>query len=345
MKIRISALCLVGALSMQAGYSQAQAALDTTIIRAVDTPAWSAFDGQVEAVRQSTIAAQVSGRIITLSVKAGDTVQAGQVLLQIDAHSADQDALANQARSQAAQAMLNLAASELERQRALYKAQYLSQAAFERAQAQYRSALAQFQAQQAQTRAAQAQSTHFTVRAPYDGMIASLPASLGDMAMPGQTLLELYDPTVLRVGARVPQSILSRLSPQHAPWLELPGTPERAQRIIPTGIQVLPTIDPTTHTGLIRLGLPTNLPGVAPGTFARVWLSDPTQSGLRLFVPVRAIVRHAEFIGLYVVTPEGQPLLRQVRLGTQTDDLVEVLSGVANGDRVALDPQAAAQWH
>lgn len=330
---------------MHIGYAQAQTALDAMTIQAEDTPAWSAFDGTVEAVRQSTIAVQVSGRIVSLSIRAGDTVQAGQLLLQIDSQTTDQDALANQARVRAAQAALDLASRDLERQQALYKAQYLSRAAFERAQTQYRATLAQFQAQQAQTRAAQAQSNHFIVRAPYDGVIASLSASLGDMAMPGQALLVLYDPGALRASSSVPQSVLSRLSPQHAPWLELPGITGYGQRITPTDTQVLPTIDPATHTGQIRLGLPADLPGVAPGTFARVWLPDFAQAGPRLFVPTRAIIRHAEFIGLYILTPEGRPLLRQVRLGVQTNDRTEVLSGVAAGERVALDPAAAAQWH
>lgn len=343
MKITIPALCLAVTVFMLAGHAQAQSALDTTTIQAVHTPVWSAFDGKVQAVHQSMIAAQVSGRVVALSVRAGDTVQAGQVLLQIDAHSANQDVLAHQAQAQAAQATLNLASTDLERQRALYKAQYLSRAAFERAQAQYRTSLAQVQAQQAQSRAAQAYSNYFTVLAPYDGIVASLPVGLGDMAMPGQTLLELYDPSALRVEAVLPHSILSMPSPLHALWLELPSTPH-GQHIIPTDTQILPAIDPATHTGRIRLGLPSNLSSIVPGAFARVWLPDSTRTEPRLFVPSHAIVRHAELIGLYVITPQGQPLLRQVRLGAQTNDLVEILSGVAAGERVALDPQAAAQW-
>lgn len=343
--INVFILYLATALVMQTGYAQTHAALDTVAVQTLDTPSWLAIDGVVQAVRESTLAAQVPGQIIMLSVRAGDHVQAGQTLLQIDAHTADQDVLASQARTSAAQATLDLAARDLERQRALYEAKYLSRSAFERAQAQYRTALAQVQAQEAKTRASQAQNRYFTVHAPYAGTIASVPANLGDMAMPGQALITLYDPAVLRVSASVPQSILGRLSPQQALWLELPGIPSLAQRIIPIDTQILPKIDPATHTGHIRLSLPHDLTGVDPGAFARVWLPNSTQTGPRLLVPARALIRHTEFIGLYILTPEGRPLLRQVRLGPQTDDLVEVLSGVAAGEQVALDPQAAAQWH
>jgi multidrug efflux system membrane fusion protein len=64
---------------------------------------------------------------------------------------------------------------------------------------------------------------------------------------------------------------------------------------------------------------------------------------LRLYVPVNAIVRRAELTGVYVIGTGGRPLLRRVRLGRSAGDNVEVLSGVSAGERVAIDPQAAAR--
>lgn len=346
-KYSFIALSLTGLLLIQLVqpvHAQKPAPLEAITIQAVEAVSWSAFDGTVEAVHQSAMAAQVPGRITVLSVKAGDTVTAGQLLLQIDADTADQSTLANQAQTQAARAALDLAAQDLQRQQTLYQSGYLSQAAYQRAQAQYRAAQAQFQAQQATTRAAKAQRDHFAVHAPYDGVVASVPASVGDMAMPGQTLLTVYQPNVLRVNASVPQSALSTMSPKYTPWLELPNITSDQHAITPTGIQVLPTIDPSTQTGHIRLDLPLDVKDVVPGTFARVWLASSTQTGLRIFVPGQSLVRHAEFVGVYVLTPSGQPLLRQVRLGNQLEDQFEVLSGVSAGEQVVLDPQAAAKW-
>src|SRR4051794_21544306 len=56
----------------------------------------AAAEGVIEAVHQSTLAAQVAGRVVALNVKAGDTVRAGQVLVQIDARSAAQAEAASQ---------------------------------------------------------------------------------------------------------------------------------------------------------------------------------------------------------------------------------------------------------
>ena len=54
-------------------------------------------------------------------------------------------------------------------------------------------------------------------------------------------------------------------------------------------------------------------------------------------------MRRAELTGVYVVDAKGVPQLRQVRLGRALGDGVEVLAGVAAGERVATDPQAAAR--
>ena len=104
---------------------------------------------------------------------------------------------------QAAQAALNLAAQDLERQKALQQKQYISQAALERSQAQWEAAQAQVKALKAQTSVAQAQSGFYVVQAPYAGVVSDVPVASGDMAMPGRPLVAMYDPARMRVTAAV----------------------------------------------------------------------------------------------------------------------------------------------
>ena len=79
----------------------------------------TSLDGVVEAVRQTTLSTQVPGAIVALHVKVGDVVKAGQELLRIDARAAQLNVAGSSAQVQAAQATLNLAAQDLERQKAL----------------------------------------------------------------------------------------------------------------------------------------------------------------------------------------------------------------------------------
>ena len=80
--------------------------------------------------------------------------------------------------------------------------------------------------------------------------------------------------------------------------------------------------------------------GIYPGVFARAHFVTGVAS--RLLVPRAALVRRSEVTAVYVLSEDGQPRLRQVRLGTASDEnAVEVLSGLGAGERVALEPVKA----
>ena len=323
--------------------------LATAPAQALTAQGRSSFDGVVEAVRHTTMAAQVPGAVVALTVKVGDRVQAGQLLLRIDARSADQGAAASDAQVQAARAALDVATREYTRQQKLRDKQYISQGALEQAEAQFKATRAQVAAQVAQAGAARTQTGLHTVRAPYAGVVSEVPVQLGDMAMPGRALVTLYDPSALRVTAAVPQSLLGAVqsASSEAVRVELPGLPTAQQWPAASRVQVLPTVDAATHTVQVRADLAEGLDGVAPGMFARLWLPVTGQSASaaagRVTVPLSAIVRRAEMTGVYVQGEGGKPLLRQVRLGRADGDRVEVLTGVAPGDLVVLDPQAATR--
>ena len=335
---------IAGLFGPAAGLASASG-LATAVVQSPGAGESASFDGVVEAVQQTVVSAQVSGAVVAIDVKVGDVVKAGQILARIDARAAEQNVAASDALVVSARATLEVAIKEFDRQKLLFEKKYTSQAALERAEAQFKATQAQVSAQLAQAGAARAQSGFFVVRAPYGGVVADVPAMLGDMAMPGRPLLTLYDPASLRVTASIPQTEITRIAAGKAAKVQFPGLPADRQWAAPTGQILLPTADPGTHTAQIRLELPTTVGNLAPGTFARVWLPMQGAGTPRLYVPARAVVRRAEMTGVYVLDPNGHPILRQVRLGRAVDDSVEVLSGVSAGERVALDPQAAAREH
>lgn len=305
------------------------------------------YDGTVEAIRQTMIAAQVPGTIVELNAAAGDQVKSGQLLVRLDAREASQGAVAADAQLAASQAQLNLARQEYERQQQLYAKNYISEAALEQAQAKFKSAQAQVNSQVAQAGIAKTQKSFNVVQAPYGGVISELLAEVGDIALPGKALMTLYDPTELRVNASIPQSLAAAIdgNANISIQIEIPGLASPAI-IQPVRTQLLPSADPSTHTRTLRLTLPADLQGASPGMFARVSLQVNVameQDGAgRILVPASAVVRRAEMTGLYVLNAAGKPLLRQIRLGGPDGDQVEVLSGVSSGERIALDPQIAA---
>lgn len=324
----------------------AAAELPTVPATATAQAGTTGFDGSVEALRHTVVAAQVAGAIVQIHAKAGERVVSGQVLLRIDATAARQSAAASEAQVVAARAALEVASREFGRQQQLFSDRFISQAALDRAESEFKATQAQVNVQLAQAGVARTQSGLHLVRAPYDGVVAEVPVALGDMALPGRPLVSVYDPAALRITAPVPHSVATRLAPGEMPRAELPGLPAARQWLTPVRLQLLPTVDAATHTVQVRADLPAGLTGVTPGMFARLWL--PAASGAQtppgsVTVPVQAVVRRAEMVGLYVLDATGRPLLRQVRLGRMEGDRVEVLSGLAVGERVVADPAAAAR--
>ena len=343
----LTAATLICCMSLSTVSAAERAALVTVPVRTAGNAAafGASFDGVVEAVRQTAVSSQVAGAIVTLQVKAGDAVKAGQVLLRIDARAASEGATASAAQEDAARASMNVAAKDYERQKQLFQKQYISQSALDRAQAQLNATQAQVRALQAQTGVAKTQSGFFVVTAPYAGIVSEVPVALGDMAMPGRVLFTLYDPSALRVTASLPQSALGALNGTPDLKFEVPGMASPSTMVKPASVQLLPTVDATTHTVQVRLGLAAGMKGLAPGMFARVWLpiAAGTTAAPKLFVPSTAVLQRSEMTGVYVLDGKGQALLRQVRLGQTLGGDVEILSGVQAGEQVAIDPQAAAK--
>jgi membrane fusion protein, multidrug efflux system len=225
---------------------------------------------------------------------------------------------------------------------------FIAKAALERALAVQQAAQSQVKSLQAQASAVRTQAGFFTVRAPYAGVVSQLNVELGDMAMPGRPLLTVYDPSDLRVSASVPSAVATQPDNLTGALLEVPALGTAGRNLAPTRVQVLPTVDAQSLTQTVRLNTP-KAAGLAPGQFARVWLkggapaSTLALGGTRVFIPGQAIVRRAEMTGVYVLSAAGKPLLRQVRLGRQEGDQVEVLSGLDEGDKLVLNPSLAAR--
>lgn len=291
----------------------------------------------VEAVRQSTVSAQVSGRIVDIRFDVGDRVQKGEVIVRIDERAASQAVAATEAQAREAEAALVNARAQLERTRQLLAQKFVSQAALDKAEADHKAAEARFKATLAGAGAAQTERSFATIVAPYSGIVSARHVQLGEMAAPGKPLLTGFDPAGLRVVATVPSSQVPAIQAGARARIEVPSF---GRWIDVKSVTVVPSADPRTHTTQVRLELPPDVKGVLPGVFARAHFV--TGQAPRLLVPREAVIRRSEVTGVYVVDADGVPRLRQVRLGTAADDRsVEVLSGLRAGERVALEPVKA----
>jgi RND family efflux transporter MFP subunit len=329
-------LALLAAAALAAGPTAAPDPAATIVVAVQDVPQTFAAEGVIEAIGQATVGAQVNGRVLELSVKAGDTVRAGQVLARIDPRSADQAVVAS--RSQVAEAEANLANARqrYERNRQLLAQKFVSQAAVDQSEAEYKAAQAQLATMKAGVGQAVAQQSYTAISAPFAGVVGATHAEVGDMATPGKPIVTVFDPRELRVVATLPQATLPQWKRESLPVIDIPAV---GRSLSPTKVTVIPMADARAHTVRVRLDLPAT-EGLIPGQYARAHF--PTGTTRALTVPAAALLKRGELVAVYVVGVQGQPQLRQVRTGDAiADGRVEILSGLAAGERIFLNPVAA----
>ncbi|MCP4277592.1 MAG: efflux RND transporter periplasmic adaptor subunit, partial [Gammaproteobacteria bacterium] len=150
-----------------------QSALTTSNAVLVTSPLEYQLDGVIEAIRQSTLSAEVSGRVESINFDVGDQVKQGDVILRIR----DQELRAGLQQASAAfdeaQAMYTDTKRELARIQGLYKNKVVAKAAFDKASANLESAQARVAAARASVSQAQEQLDNTVVRAPYSGVVSA----------------------------------------------------------------------------------------------------------------------------------------------------------------------------
>ena len=317
--------------------AQAAERLDVASAQYREVAQTYSVDGLVEAVRQSTVSAQISGRVKEINFDVGDHVNKGQVILRIDEREAAQAVAGSQAQVLQAQANLNNAKAAYERAKQLFAQKFISQAALDKAQADYKVALAQAAASEAGAGQASLAHGYTAVIAPYSGVVAARLVEVGEMVMPGKHLMTGFDASEMRVLVSVPQDKLADIGAQPAAKVEIPSL---KRWIEAASVTVQPVADARTHSTQVRAYLPANETGIYPGMFVRVHFVTGKTS--KLVIPASAVLRRSEVVAVYVMDEKGGMKLRQVRLGeTLADGLIEVLAGLNPGEQVALDPVKA----
>lgn len=299
-----------------------------------------AADAVIEAVRQATVSAQIAGRVTQFFVDAGDRVKRGQLLARIDTRETDAQVAAQRAGVAQAEAGLAQAKLSFERTQSLVAQNFVSRSALDKADADLKTAQAALDAARAGTTQAVTARSFAEVRSPIDGVVTRRLMELGELATPGKPMLEVHDPAALRAVGGVPQFMLARVAHADRATVLLPTLD---QMLVATRVTVLPAADARLLSTQVRADLPQQLPtGVVPGTTAKIQL--PIGSAKKLVMPAAAVIRRGELIATTVVAPDGRLQLRQIRVGEIAEGgLIEVLAGLAAGERVRIDPLAASR--
>ncbi|MCB9610968.1 MAG: efflux RND transporter periplasmic adaptor subunit [Sandaracinus sp.] len=317
--------------------------------------------GSVRAFNTATITSRAMGYVRTLEFSPGDHVRRGDLmatlddadpragLLQAQATSLEAEAaLAEyQERARAAQEALRIARTTWERMRAMRADQSISQQAADEAEAAFHIAEAEARATQsglrraasriAQTRAgvqsARANLEYSRIRAPFDGVVLSRPAQVGDTASPGAPLFVLEQQGGLRVEVAVPESLAGTLTLNDTLWVHVDAVDDTFEGTLG---EIAPQVDTAARSVLVKVDVPSEASGALhAGMFARVSVPRPVVDALT--VPANAVSPRGSLDRVFVVA-DGEARLRLITRGMEHGDRVAVLAGLEPGERVVLDP-------
>ena len=310
------------------------APLVSAVIQSQRAPLERFVDGTIEAVNQATVSAQTGGRITEILFDVNDVVPAGAVIIRLKGNEQRAGLKSAQAALTEATARNAEAATTYQRIAELFQRRVVSKSQFDQATANRDAAAARLSAADAGLSSAREGVGYTEIRAPYAGVVTKRLVEVGESVSPGTPLMMGLSLKDLRVDTNVPQSIAMQVR-----RLKKAAVYVGNQRIEATKITIFPEAATPSSTFRARLDLPPDTPDLAPGMYVKVGLVVGETD--RLLVPVSSIIERSEVTGVYVVDSHDLVALRYVRPGHRFGDKVEVLAGLAAGERIALDPIAA----
>ena len=318
-------LLFLGLTLISSWFGTALAELSTAEVRYVQAPQERTLDALVEAVKQATVSAQTSGRVIEINYDVDDYVEKGAILLRFR----DKE---QRARYDAAQANFEEAQSDFQRTTELFEKKLVAKAMLDKAEARLK-------AMRAQRDQAKENLEHTRVRAPYSGIVVKRHIEVGETAAMGQRLFTGLSLESLRATVNVPQDIINTIRSKQQARVIIDRTSGKS--VMAESLTISPYADPVTHSFTVRVNLPAGDHQIYPGMFVKVgFVLDEIQ---QLIVPASAISRRSEVSAVYVADEQKRLHYRQVRVGRRYgENEVVILAGLKTGEHVALDPIKAA---
>jgi len=292
--------------------------------------------GAVESARRTAVASRILARIEEVTVTAGSEVQEGDLLVRLDARDLEAGVREVEEALRGARAALDLATREHARISRLVREGVETAQRLDRVEAELRQARAEVDRLAESLDEARTALSFAGIRSSVSGRVVDRLAEPGDTAVPGSPLLRIYDPSLLRVEAPVRESLAVHLAVGDTLAVRIPSLEAELEGVID---EIVPFAEPGARTLLVKVRLPARQ-GLYAGLFARV--AVPAGEQQRLLIPVAAVERVGQVDFVTVLPEEGPRQRRVVTLGPPAEDgRVEVLSGLAAGERVAV-PEGAS---
>jgi len=307
----------------------------TTVVRSGEGGQTLALPGTLQGFQQAPIAARAAGYVRRWTKDIGSHVAKGEVLAVIEAPEVDQQLSQAEAARQQAAAGLALAKSTVDRWEALRRKDVVSQQELDERRSGATQAAANLAAADANVQRLRQLQGFTRVTAPFDGVITRRNVEVGDLVdSSGKTLFVLTQMDPLRIYVNVPQSYAQLVRAGQkvvVTQAELRGRTFTGEVARSAG-----AIDPATRTMQVEINLPNRDGTLLPGAYVQVDL--PLAGAKTLVVPTNVLLFRGEGTRVALVDADHRVRLKPVTLGRNLGESIEVLGGVADGDRLVVNP-------
>jgi len=295
--------------------------------------------GVVQPDRRAGLGTRQAGTVEAVFVEAGDRVEAGQPILQVDARDLEAARSAARLQVQAARAAWEQADQNRSRFQRLYERELVARIRKEEAQIQAENARGLLAQAEAELAAIEINLDYAMLRAPFDGIVSEIIAETGTFVAPGPPLVVFEDRSRLNVEAGIDQTSARQIRS----GLQLPMRISGIDATLLGRVQaVLPGLEDSGVGLRIRLVIDDPPESLTPGMIAEVEVPTGSPARVLTVIPESALLRRGQLEGVFVVEADTEDQLRArlrwLSLG-ETDPVmgrVEVLHGLSGGERVVL---------
>jgi RND family efflux transporter MFP subunit len=319
--------------------AQAQPVVTVAQPQRGDNSAVLALPGRLEAYSRAPIYARVSGYLKDWKVDIGASVQAGQLLADIEAPDLDQQLAQARADLLTARANAALASTTATRWQQLVKSDAVSRQDVDMKNGDFAAKTAIVKATQANVERLEVLEGFKRITAPFSGIVTQRTTDVGALINAGSGKgLELFvvsDTHELRLYVNVPQTYAAQITPGTQAQMTVPERPGRT--FIATVQASAQSVDPASGSTLVQLAVDNESGELLPGAFANVRFDLPPASG-SLSVPASALIFDSRGARVATVGPDNRVALKTVTIARDLGDVIEISSGLVATDRIIDSP-------
>src|ERR1700704_4702729 len=294
--------------------------------------------GNIQPFNRAAILARVNGYVKAWDHDIGSPVKAGQVLATIDAPDLDQQLGQAKATLASVKANHQIASLTANRNNILLQKQIVAQQLADQTDADAKAKEAVVDANEANVRQLEAMQSFKTLAAPFDGVVTARNVELGmliNSGGSGQPLFEVSDLHRVRIYVQVPQSFSAGLIPGMKATLEMPQYP--GVQFEATLSHISKSINASSHSMQVELQADNSAGKFFGGSYCNVHFELPSDANL-VKLPSTALVTGNQGTQVAVLGGDNKVVLKNVQLGRDLGDSVEVTAGLSPSDRVINSP-------